>query len=385
MDGFMKIYFKCLGSKVYLPAFALMVFLSRSPVLKMLVEKQFSLAPRAAHLLKWITGTTAMVGSVDSVTGATATVKLLPGYDDTTGILGEYFRLSFASTDYVVGSYRLGGAAPPGLALSPIVNEFGVGTIDGVPTRKGVYNVDIWAYKENNQTGDSTLLAITVRIVEKGPNITKHPQSVSLPWGSALNLDVSIQQPIGATYQWRKDGTGIPGATLPNYQASQVTTEYEGLYDVQITQDGLTVLSNSASVSIMASGIQLWKESEFADPFDQSTDALNDPDLDGLINLVEYAIGTDPLAATVIQLPAVSREQSILGDYVVYTYRKNPAASDITITAEYSDALRSENWTQLFNLQNGILIEENQSSYVVKVPKEEACFVRFRISDSQVN
>ena len=134
--------------------FALLVFLSRSPVLKMLVERQFGLAPKSAHLLKWITGSSAIVGAVNTVTGATASVQPLAGYDDTTGTLGDYFRLSFASTDYVVGSYRLGGAAPPGLALSPTVNEFGVGTIDGIPTKKGVYNVDIWAYEEDNQTGD---------------------------------------------------------------------------------------------------------------------------------------------------------------------------------------------------------------------------------------
>ena len=83
-----------------------------------------------------------------------------------------------------------------------------------------------------------------------------------------MNLDVSIQQPNGASYQWLKDWIIIPGAIAPNYQVNQVTSDYDGLYQVQVTQDGVMVLSDSASVSVMATGLQIWIESEFADPFD---------------------------------------------------------------------------------------------------------------------
>jgi hypothetical protein len=382
MDGFRGVYFRGLGSSMRLPILALVVLLNRSPMVKMLVETNVSLIPRTAQIFKWLAGSSIVVGSVNSVTGATASVKLLEGYNNTTGYLGEYFRLSFASTSYKVGSYKLGGAAPPGLALSPVVNEFGVGTVDGIPTRAGVYNLDIWAYKEKNQTGDSTLLALTVYVLEKGPSISKQPQSASVPWGSMLNLTVALKQSNGAVFQWRKDGVDIPGATASSYQIDQAFSFDEGLYDVRITKDEILVTSAPASIAVVSSGMQVWKESQFPDPLDPVfTGSQDDPDRDGLINLVEYALGTDPLEPSTVQLPLVGREASILGDFIVYGLNKNPLASDISFSAEYSDKLVSADWIPVLNQQNGMLIVEDENSFKVKVPRETACFVRFKISD----
>lgn len=365
-----------------MPMVALFLFLSRTPVLKVMVEKQFGLAPVACHLIKWISGSVIVVGGMNTVTGATATVQLLEGYNNTTGYVGEYFRLSFASTQYTVGSYKLGGAAPSGLALSPNVNEFGVGTVDGYPTKAGVYNLDIYAYKEKDRTGDSTLLALTVFIKERGPNIKKQPLSASIPWGTSHGLELVLESSGTATFQWRKDGVDIPGATTSTHNISEATSISAGLYDVAVTQDGITVTSSPASIAVMASGMQVWKESAFPDPFDPKTEPEQDPDKDGLINLVEFAVGTDPLEPSVAQLPTVRRERSVFGDYVVYTFARNPLAEGIVIGAEYSESLGSPVWGQVVNYANGFIVEDSNSAFVVKVPSEAKCFIRFKVSDS---
>ena len=382
MDRVIRDKFQSLCIRLQIPVIALMVLLSRAPVLKVLLEKNSNLLPRASFLIKWMSGGAAVVGGVNTVTGATASVQLLEGYDNTTAYVGEYFRLSFASTDYVVKSYRLGGVAPEGLSLSPVVTEFGVGTIDGIPTKKGVHNLDIWAYEEPGQTGDSTLLAITVYIREKGPNISSQPQGVSAAWGSAFNLEVGLQDSNGAKYQWRKDGVEIPGATTATYNVLTATSIDEGLFDVQITKDGTTVTSEPASVSILSSGMQRWKEVAFENPFSVETEAQLDPDLDGLINLIEYAIGTDPMSPTVLQLPKVSFEQVLSNRYVVYTYIKNPDAIDVSISAEYTDELANPTWIPITDFLNGIRIENTSNAFVVKVPRETACFVRFVFAES---
>ena len=374
-----------LTQRLQLPLWTLVLLLQRTPVIKLLVDKQFSSAPRAAHLLKWLTGVGVTVGGLNTVTGATASVKLLEGFDNTQGTLGEYFRLSFASTAYTVGSYRLGANPPPGLTLSPTVNEFGVGTIDGIPTRAGIYNVDIHAYENDNHTGDSTLLAITVYILEKGPNITDQPNGVSLQWGTPLNLSVSLRSAEGATFQWQKDGVNIVGATVSTYQLSQATSQHEGVYTVQVTKDGITVSSDPASVSVMATGIQRWKEEAFNDPFGPSTDAQLDPDLDGLSNFIEYAIGSDPEVPNTAQMPVMGRENRFGIDYVAYSYPKNPNATDVSIDAEYVDRLGEVSWTQVVNLQNGILLEDTPDALKVLVPVETVCFVRFKLSGPEIN
>ncbi len=382
MDRNLKNKLGVLCVRFQVPMYALIVLLSRAPVVKVLLERNANLLPRASFLLKWMSGTTAVVGGVNAVTGATASVQLLEGYNDTTAYVGEYFRLSFASTDYVVESYRLGGTAPEGLSLSPDVNEFGVGTIDGVPVKKGVHNIDIWAYEEEGHQGDSTLLAITVYIREKGPTISMQPQGVSTAWGSTLDLEIGLQDGTDAAYQWRKDGIEIPGATSTAFTISQVTSMDEGVYDVQVSKDGTTVTSDPASVTITSSGLQRWKEEAFENPFSAETDAQLDPDLDGLINLIEYAIGSDPNSPTAIQLPKVGFQQVLSNRYVVYSYVKNPNAVDISISAEYTDALASPTWIPITDFLNGIRVEDTGDAYLVKVPRETACFVRFVIAES---
>ncbi|MDB2499773.1 immunoglobulin domain-containing protein [bacterium] len=362
--------------------YALVILLSRAPVFKVLLERNSNLLPRASFLLKWVSGTATVVGGMNAVTGATASVKLLEGYGDTTAYVGEYFRLSFASSDYVVKSYRLGGAAPDGLSLSPIVSEFGVGTIDGIPTKKGVHNLDIWAYEEKGHQGDSTLLAITFYIREKGPTITAQPQGVSAAWGAAFDLEVALQDENGASFQWRKNGLEIPGATSTTLVISQAISMDEGVYDVLVSKDGDTLSSDPASVTVASSGVQRWKEVAFENPFSEETDAQLDPDLDGLINLIEYAIGSDPTSPTAIQLPQFGFQQILSNEYVVYSYLKNPNAVDISISAEYTDDLASPTWIPITDFLNGIRIENTGDSFLVKVPCETACFVRFIIAES---
>ena len=364
------------------PVYALVILLSRAPVIKVLLERNSNLLPRASFLLKWVSGSATVVGGMNTATGATASVKLLEGYDDTTAYVGEYFRLSFASSDYVVKSYSLGGAAPDGLSLNPNVSEFGVGTIDGIPTKKGVHNLDIWAFEEEGLKGDSTLLAITVYIREKGPTISTQPQGVSTAWGAAFDLEVELQDDNGASFQWRKDGIEIPGASSTTLAISQATSMDEGVYDVLVTKDGDTVISDSASVTVTSSGVERWKEVAFEDPFSEVTDAQLDPDLDGLINLIEYAIGSDPTSPTAIQLPQVGFQQILSDQYVIYSYLKNPNAVDISISAEYTDDLASPSWIPISDFLNGIRIEDSGDAFLVKVPRETACFIRFIIAET---
>jgi hypothetical protein len=63
-----------------------------------------------------------------------------------------------------------------------------------------------------------------------------------------------------------------------------------------------------------------------------------DPDRDGMANLLEYAFGADPQTVDRVMLtPEVGEER------VSVTYPQNPAASDITLKAEWSDDL--VNWS----------------------------------------
>ena len=374
-----------LFGKLQFPVITLMLLLQRTPVVNVLVEKHFNLVPRLAHLVKWVTGSSIVVGGMNTVTGASATVELIEGFNDTTGTVNQFFKISFFSKQHVVGSYRLGTPAPPGLALSPNVNEFGVGSVEGIPTKVGIYNMDLFAYEENNQTGDSTLLALTIYIVDSGPSFTQHPSNLSLSWGGSLFLTAGLANPQGATVQWLKDGVAIEGANGYSFNLQNVTSADEGLYQLRATQDGETADSDASMVTVNASSFETWKETVFADPFSEMTSELQDPDLDGRNNLVEYAIGTDPLYPDKIQVPEVSFEKSLFGDFVVYSIGQNATSEGVTIIPEYSEVIANPNWATIFTGVNGMSLEQIPGKLLVKVPRNYKVFVRFKITDAQFN
>lgn len=218
--------------------------------------------------------------------------------------------------------------------------------------------MDIHAYEEDDHTGDSTLLALTVYILEKGPTITDQPNNASLQWGSSLSLSVSVQSSDGVTNQWQQNGQDIAGANGADYNVSSVISLDAGLYQVLVSKDGETKTSEPASISVMTNGIEMWKEQKFDDPFGQ----MADPDIDGFNNLFEYLIGSDPGESTTQQIPSVSSEESFLGSFVIYTFPKNLNASNLTINAECSDSLAPAFWTPIFDMLNGIRVIESTSN-----------------------
>ncbi len=93
-------------------------------------------------------------------------------------------------------------------------------------------------------TSDSATLT-----VHTAPAITTHPRSQNICLGAPLFLSVGAAGPA-LTYQWRKDGTDIPGATGPNFIINAVSVTDAGLYDVLVANTCGSVRSDAATVTI---------------------------------------------------------------------------------------------------------------------------------------
>ncbi|MCS7169201.1 MAG: immunoglobulin domain-containing protein [Candidatus Kapabacteria bacterium] len=94
----------------------------------------------------------------------------------------------------------------------------------------GVYDVVV-----SNACGSVT--SDTVRLtVRERPRITQHPQSLTVCAGQQAVFRVTA---TGANirYQWRKNGTPIPGATTATYTITTVQPADSGLYDVVVSGD----------------------------------------------------------------------------------------------------------------------------------------------------
>jgi subtilisin family serine protease/outer membrane protein assembly factor BamB len=80
--------------------------------------------------------------------------------------------------------------------------------------------------------------------------ITTAPQSQTAVLGTPLTLSVGVDGDGPFTYQWRKDGTAIPGATAATYTVASVTSAAGGSYTVTITDAQRSVTSAAALVTV---------------------------------------------------------------------------------------------------------------------------------------
>ena len=86
------------------------------------------------------------------------------------------------------------------------------------------------------------------------PVITAHPRALAVVTGGTrdFSLSVAAKGAASLTYQWRKDGVNLAGATSATYTATNVNSTYEGTYDVVVSTLTGSVTSLPAKVNIYA-------------------------------------------------------------------------------------------------------------------------------------
>ncbi|MBA3961025.1 MAG: hypothetical protein H0X40_03880 [Chthoniobacterales bacterium] len=106
------------------------------------------------------------------------------------------------------------------------------------------------------------------------------------------------------------------------------------------------------------------------------TDSLGDLDADGLANLLEYALHTNPLAADTTSLPKVALESGFL----TLTYTKVTTATDIQYSVEQSSDLT--NWTTSNPTNEVVATQNNVQTIKAKVALNGATrlFLRLRVT-----
>jgi uncharacterized delta-60 repeat protein len=112
----------------------------------------------------------------------------------------------------------------------------------------GAYTVRV----TNPEADLSVLSAAATLTVLAEPVIVTSPVSATVAPGGSTEFTVEA---IGAgtlTYQWRLNGTALPGATSATLALAGLTTADAGLYDVVVTNDLGTAESNPAALTVLA-------------------------------------------------------------------------------------------------------------------------------------
>lgn len=91
-------------------------------------------------------------------------------------------------------------------------------------------------------------------LVGTAPSITSQPVGGTIYVSNVLNLVVGATGDPAPTYQWRKNGSNIPGATSSNLTFTTTSTTDSGNYDCLVTNPLGMVQSDIAAVTVLATG-----------------------------------------------------------------------------------------------------------------------------------
>ncbi len=97
----------------------------------------------------------------------------------------------------------------------------------------------------------SSLVKVTVTAADVAPVITGQPKDKTLGVGNSTTFTVSATGVPAPTYQWRKNGTDIAGATSATYTIASLKLSDAGAYSVVVTNDAGSVTSRNARLAVL--------------------------------------------------------------------------------------------------------------------------------------
>jgi hypothetical protein len=183
----------------------------------------------------------------------------LTNFDPTTASITGNWATDNGGVDILINGISTGNANNNGFSVyTPfsITNGFspGLNTIDFEVNNQGVG----WTGLRVELSGTAT------PVISTPPGITVQPVSQCIGLGADATFSVTAFGNPAPTYQWRKNGTGIGGATSASFTISPVASGDAGGYDVVVTNPSGSITSVVATLTV---GVALVNPSFEADTF----------------------------------------------------------------------------------------------------------------------
>jgi hypothetical protein len=168
------------------------------------------------------------------------------------------------------------------------------------------------------------------------PSLPSSPVSVS-----STVSDDGFPVPAQLIALWTKrSGPGVAVFNPPDAFDTVANLSQTGAYTLRLqAHDGGAQTFRDLSFTVNENTFQAWHSQKFpGGSSDPIVAMLEDPDNDGVVNLAEYAFGSDPESPSV---SGVEIEKVTVGsdDFLRLTVSKSPAALGITFSVEVTDEL----------------------------------------------
>ncbi|NBP25523.1 MAG: hypothetical protein EBU81_13430, partial [Proteobacteria bacterium] len=112
---------------------------------------------------------------------------------------------------------------------------------------RGLSTAEVQALFAAEFSGDSSNL----------PLIISHPAATSASSGGSVTMTVTASSLLPLSYQWRKGGVAISGATAASYTIASVAAADAGSYDVVVANASGAIVSNVAGLTVNAAAYAL--------------------------------------------------------------------------------------------------------------------------------
>ena len=201
-----------------------------------------AVSPSATILYTLTATNTAGMQTATLTVAVNTAVPVITSATSATGQVGAAFGYQITASNSPT-SYSATGL-PGGLSVNT-----STGVISGSPTAAGTSSVTIGATNAGG-TGTATLI-LTVNPAPVAPTITTQPQSLTITAGATATFAVVATGNPALTYQWRKDGVDISGATSASYSKMNAQTPDAGTYTVYVSNSVGGIVSNPATLSVI--------------------------------------------------------------------------------------------------------------------------------------
>jgi pectate lyase/pectin methylesterase-like acyl-CoA thioesterase len=194
--------------------------------------------------------TTSNVATLTVTTGAVAP-SVVTDPVGATILVGGSHTFSVTANGTATLSYQWQKSTNGGTSYSDIAgaNSDSYAISGATLADAGLYQVVV-----TNGQGFATSGAAELAILQ-GPAISVQPTGGTLNLGGAITLSVTASGTPAPTYQWKKNGVNLPGATSASYEISGATGANAGNYTVVVTNSVNSITSSPASVTVLSASM----------------------------------------------------------------------------------------------------------------------------------